>query len=91
MRCASLFLLVSFLIFYTNGSLGQVSSQSQKNLSDQQQKALEEKTDFQQRSIYGRYDDSHKVTVDIKNKVSNTILPSRKDFKDRITRSLGRY
>ena len=91
MKYVPWFLFIGLWVFCINEGLGQTSSQSQENLSSQQQEVSEKKTNFQQRSIYGRYDDSHKINVDIKNKVSNTILPPRKDFKDRIARSLGRY
>ena len=42
------------------------------------------------RNIYGRYSKAKK-TINVENKISSTILHPRKDFKDRIKDSLGKY
>ena len=93
-----LFLLISFGICLANPLKGYAQDiETQESPAKQlPSKQLEEKeTDSlessQQRSIYGRYDDSHEATFNVENEMSRTILLPRKDFKDRIENSFEKY
>ena len=66
--------------------------QPQQPLQEEKKENVEE--DFNskvfKRNIYGRYDNTQRA-IKIEDKVSDTVLHSREDFKDRIRNSLGKY
>ena len=91
------FIFLCLLILYAVSSIAQLENKVDNNakiddLSTEENEDTKEDFSSQvfKRNIYGRYNKSKK-TINIENKISSTILHPRKDFKDRIGNSLGKY
>ena len=93
------FVFLCLLMFRANDVMAQLDIRVVEDikpqiddLSVQPEKDIQEDFNSQvfKRNIYGRYDTSKKK-ISVENKISETILHPRKDFRDRIRDSLGKY
>ena len=99
------FIFLCLFILYTNNSIAQTDSELDGELDTdtkiddlsvekEGENTKEDEEDFDsqifKRNIYGRHNKAKKA-INIENKISSTILHPRKDFKDRIRNSLGKY